>query len=202
MHAEDSRPLVSHRDLDHRRRAWIGIEMVKNSNRTSSMWRLLILAIVLLAAYSPGRHASAGAVEEDVLRSLRAKRLMRCPIAAGCNRDSPTSARDMTIAFASGSARLEGDAKSSIEKFVTHYRTEMPDRWPVTLSGYADGLGGEDYNRRLSRRRALAVRRALIDNHGFSPESIRMVAHGIRHAGSTIAAPEDRIVVMSAASRP
>ena len=162
------------------------------------MLRPLLSLILLLGAQSFGGHASAGDVERDVLRALRANRIMRCPTAESCNQQSSTNALDVTIAFSSGSARLGGGARLNVQKFAARYRAATSSKSPVTLSGYTDGIGGEEYNRRLSNRRAIAVRRALIGN-GLPPKSINTVAYGIRHAGSKTASPDDRVVVMRAA---
>ena len=73
----------------------------------------------------------------------------------------------------------------------------MPDKPSVRLTGYTDGLGDEAHNRWLSRRRALAVRRVLIHEYGFRPASVDALGNGIRRPESRVAAPDDRIVVIS-----
>jgi len=154
-------------------------------------WLIVLLVVPLFA----GR-AGAGDAEEDILRALRAKRIMRCPMAESCNQQSSAHALDVTVTFASGSARLDADARSNVQKFAAGYRAS--GRLAVTLSGYTDAIGGADYNRRLSHRRAAAVRRALTNN-GLPAASISAVGYGIRRVGSKTASRDDRIVVMTAA---
>jgi OOP family OmpA-OmpF porin len=47
----------------------------------------------------------------------------------------------------------------------------------IVITGYADSVGGEAYNQKLSERRATAVRQYLIDNFGIGPD--RLAARGI-----------------------
>ncbi|HKI50819.1 MAG TPA: OmpA family protein [Geothermobacteraceae bacterium] len=46
----------------------------------------------------------------------------------------------------------------------------------IVITGYTDSVGEEDYNQKLSERRAAAVRQYLIDNFGIDPD--RLAARG------------------------
>jgi len=49
----------------------------------------------------------------------------------------------------------------------------------VILHGFTDGVGSQEYNLKLSRRRAEAVSRYLTATYGIPPQRIGIIAHGI-----------------------
>jgi len=49
------------------------------------------------------------------------------------------------------------------------------------IAGHTDAKGGDDYNLRLSERRAEAVRRYLIDKFKLPPEALTAVGYGKEH---------------------
>lgn len=67
---------------------------------------------------------------------------------------------------------LSEASKTKIDELI--YRGAIDDRSAVSIIGYADYVGGEDYNLDLSRRRADAVKDYLIRS-GFRPASITVI---------------------------
>jgi outer membrane protein OmpA-like peptidoglycan-associated protein len=157
------------------------------------MMRFSLSILMLLAAACTSMDRAAADSEKDVLDALQAKRPMRCPVGSHC-RDQP----DVTIRFRTGSAELTGDASSTIATFVDRYR-KSTGKPAITLTGFADALGPAGYNAGLSRRRALAVRRILVDRHELSAGAIDIVAGGIRHEG--VVSADDRIAIVSITPR-
>jgi outer membrane protein OmpA-like peptidoglycan-associated protein len=51
--------------------------------------------------------------------------------------------------------------------------------WRLTIEGYTDNVGGVDYNLDLSRRRAAAVRSALIASYHIQGERLNTVGYGL-----------------------
>lgn len=166
------------------------------------MMRLLISAMVLLGAQASFDQAGADGREENILRLLQTKRIMRCPTATGCGQQVSPEDFNVTVAFSSGSARLDGEAKRNIRRFALRYLAHTPDARPVTVAGYTDGQGDEDYNYRLAARRGNAVRRVLIQTYRLPAGSIELQARGVRTTGSKAATREDRIVAISVAGGP
>ena len=48
----------------------------------------------------------------------------------------------------------------------------------VTIEGFADPAGSVEYNRRLSERRAEAVRRVMIERFGLPERQLKTVGYG------------------------
>lgn len=78
------------------------------------------------------------------------------------------------VLFESGRADLRAGADSKLNKLVA-FLNKYPDR-VVTIEGYTDSVGSEDYNQALSQRRADSVRSYLL-REGI--ESGRISASGM-----------------------
>ncbi len=50
----------------------------------------------------------------------------------------------------------------------------------VEIAGHTDELGSEEYNLKLSEKRALAVKQYLVE-HGISPDRIKAVGYGEKY---------------------
>ncbi|CAN5750410.1 hypothetical protein BH11PSE8_BH11PSE8_38710 [soil metagenome] len=79
------------------------------------------------------------------------------------------------VIFARDDATLSSEALATIERVAKVLLGVGIDR--VTVEGHADNQGGQDYNRRLSERRAEVVALALV-KHGFSWSNIVRRGHG------------------------
>jgi outer membrane protein OmpA-like peptidoglycan-associated protein len=77
------------------------------------------------------------------------------------------------VLFTTGRADLKPGATGNLSKLVA-FLDKYPDR-NVAIQGYTDSVGSEDYNQRLSERRADSVKSYLIEQ-GIS--SIRLAASG------------------------
>jgi outer membrane protein OmpA-like peptidoglycan-associated protein len=78
------------------------------------------------------------------------------------------------VLFESGRADLRAGADGKLNKLVA-FLNKYPDR-VVTIEGYTDSVGGEDYNQALSQRRADSVKSYLL-REGI--ESGRVTASGM-----------------------
>lgn len=86
--------------------------------------------------------------------------------------------RGMTITlgdvlFDTGKAQLKSGSERSLQK-LTQFLRENPKR-SVSVEGFTDSVGGDEYNQQLSERRADAVRESLIAQ-GVEPG--RIIASG------------------------
>jgi outer membrane protein OmpA-like peptidoglycan-associated protein len=77
------------------------------------------------------------------------------------------------VLFTSGQADLKSGTTGNLNKLVA-FLNEYPSR-TVTIEGYTDSVGSEDYNRGLSQRRADSVKAYLV---GQGIGSVRLVAAG------------------------
>lgn len=64
--------------------------------------------------------------------------------------------------------------------------------WTMSINGHTDDVGGDAYNLELSRRRAAAVRRVLIERHGIAAGRLRSAGFGASSPIETNDTPEGR----------
>jgi outer membrane protein OmpA-like peptidoglycan-associated protein len=79
------------------------------------------------------------------------------------------------VLFDTGMATLKPGAYTTIDRLATVLK-QAPDR-KVMIEGHTDSVGGDDYNRQLSERRAAAVQTALLER-GVSSNQITAVGKG------------------------
>jgi outer membrane protein OmpA-like peptidoglycan-associated protein len=77
------------------------------------------------------------------------------------------------VLFTSGQADLKAGVTGNLDKLIA-FLNEYPNR-TVMIEGYTDSVGSQDYNQRLSQRRADSVKTYLV---GQGIGSIRLVASG------------------------
>lgn len=88
--------------------------------------------------------------------------------------------RGMTITlgdvlFDTGKSQLKSGSERSLQK-LTQFLRANPKR-SVSVEGFTDSVGSEEYNQQLSERRANAVREALI-GQGVEPDRISASGYG------------------------
>ncbi|MDA8165173.1 MAG: OmpA family protein [Desulfobacteraceae bacterium] len=69
-------------------------------------------------------------------------------------------------------------------KKVADFMKQNPDL-KATIKGYTDYVGTEEYNQKLSERRAEAVKNYLVSNYGIDPGRISTVGYGKTHPLAT-----------------
>jgi outer membrane protein OmpA-like peptidoglycan-associated protein len=74
------------------------------------------------------------------------------------------------IYFDFASDRLKPESKPVLEEIVGVLK-DNPD-WKLTVSGHTDNVGGDVYNLDLSKRRAAAVKQALVTEYHIAPERL------------------------------
>jgi outer membrane protein OmpA-like peptidoglycan-associated protein len=89
-----------------------------------------------------------------------------------------------TVPFESRSSRLTPKARAVLEELLPKAGERR-----IQVSGHADSLGSAQYNQRLSKRRAEAVRAYLV-GHGVDGTRIELFAHG--EAKPVKACPEEK----------
>lgn len=85
---------------------------------------------------------------------------------------------DLQIHFASDSAALDATARRNVDEFAGALEDPKLDRTRFKIAGHTDDTGGAAHNLRLSRRRAEAVRRYLVEVRGIDADRLDIEAHG------------------------
>jgi len=74
------------------------------------------------------------------------------------------------IYFDFGQATLKPES-APVLKQIAQAMTDNPD-WQLTVEGHTDSIGGDAYNLDLSKRRALAVKQALVAQYNIAPDRL------------------------------
>jgi len=86
-------------------------------------------------------------------------------------------AQKSVVYFKFGSATLTPDAKKLVMGVIENIRK---DPYEITLNGYTDPAGKLEYNLQLSKKRALAVKKLMVES-GLSEEAITVFGFGPYH---------------------
>lgn len=82
-----------------------------------------------------------------------------------------------TVRFTINSSRISNEEMVNVYN-IAEWMKANPEA-NVTISGYADAdTGSSNYNMALSKRRAEAVRTALVDKYGINPDRLSIQAEG------------------------
>ena len=84
---------------------------------------------------------------------------------------------ESVVAFRFNESAIETSQMPAIEH-VAQYLKENPSV-NVTINGYASPEGTEEYNMKLSQRRAEAVKGILVDKYGIASDRINTIGHGV-----------------------
>ena len=84
---------------------------------------------------------------------------------------------ETVVAFRFNKALVETSQMPSIERVAAFLNQNQNVN--VTVNGYASPEGTEEYNLKLSQRRADAVKSILVDKYGISPSRISAIGHGV-----------------------
>jgi outer membrane protein OmpA-like peptidoglycan-associated protein len=108
--------------------------------------------------------------------------------------DKPSSLA-LPVQFSFDSADILPAAKSQLDALAEGIRLLPADK-AVLIEGHTDAAGSADYNEKLSQRRAQAVKRYLVAQHGLDPARLRALGMGEYRTldGRDPYAPENRRV--------
>jgi outer membrane protein OmpA-like peptidoglycan-associated protein len=102
-------------------------------------------------------------------------------IAAGPFTPDASNALAVPIPFGFDSATLASDAREPLDQIAEGIKLVHAQSHPdavMVIEGHTDAIGQSAYNKRLSQRRAAAVKRYLVSVHGLSPELLKAVGKG------------------------
>ena len=93
------------------------------------------------------------------------------------------------VLFDTNKAQLKPGAQRSLEKLAAFFK-EYPER-KAEIEGFTDSTGGDEYNQKLSERRAESVKQALVDM-GVEADRISTRGYGKQYPVATNATPAGR----------
>jgi outer membrane protein OmpA-like peptidoglycan-associated protein len=106
----------------------------------------------------------------------------------GISRSGPIpGALDHSVNFAANSADLTAAGRRELDRVALVLTRPEIDKCTIIIHGHTDGIGSAEFNQALSERRAEAVRRYFIAQHGI--DSKRLIAKG--HGSSQLLLPND-----------
>lgn len=121
------------------------------------------------------------------------------PVAAAAVELAPVPGQPESIAlpvqFAFDSAEILPKARAQLDAVAEGIKL-LPDSHRVLIEGHTDALGTPEYNLQLSRKRAEAVKRYLVTEHGLPAQRMKTVGFGEDRPidGVDASAPENRRV--------
>jgi outer membrane protein OmpA-like peptidoglycan-associated protein len=83
---------------------------------------------------------------------------------------------DRTVNFAFNSAELTPEARKELDAVADALRRPNTASLEIVISGHTDAVGTDEYNQKLSERRAEAARQYLVSQHGIDAK--RLIAKG------------------------
>lgn len=87
----------------------------------------------------------------------------------------------------------EDEIGSQHMAYLDRFARIVTDYYPgslITVEGFTDPVGSQEYNLDLGRRRAQAVKDYLVDQRGLQPDLVRVVSYG--EATDRLVAPDGR----------
>lgn len=129
----------------------------------------------------------------------RSLRIGDAPEAAPAPTAAPPASISMQIQFAFNSDRIDGKSETTMKNLATALASEQLKTRKFDIIGHTDGVGSADYNMRLSKMRAAAVKSYLV-NHGVSGDRLETEGKGETDLANPAnpAADENRRVVIVA----
>ncbi len=82
------------------------------------------------------------------------------------------------IKFASGSARISGDARTAASIASAVAMLKSKSYGSVEVAGHTDSSGAESFNKSLSQKRANAVRKRVVSLGGFDSSKFKAMGYG------------------------
>lgn len=119
-----------------------------------------------------GRADAASKKSDQVRSDLRSELSERI-----ANLDDYKPAGDVVVLFKFNSAKLTDEAKQHLDQIGKDQVGSMK-RYFVAIQGFTDKIGSDDYNLQLSRRRAEAVQKYLVETYNVPVYRIQIVGLG------------------------
>jgi outer membrane protein OmpA-like peptidoglycan-associated protein len=144
----------------------------------------LLLAVVALAftsvavvAEEPSSESIVCALNPQCAKKPLTRSMKRGLTVSGGQSEQKLSI-DIYVNFAYNSAELETDARITLDRLGTALSDSRLKAFNFMIAGHTDAKGGDDYNQKLSERRAEAVRQYLITRFEVEARQVSAVGYG------------------------
>lgn len=118
-----------------------------------------------------------GALATTAAALAAAEAQLPCPEVTQPEAVAPAAPLMATVRFTINSSRISNEEMVNVYN-IAEWMKANPDQ-KVTICGYADkDTGTSTYNMALSKRRAEAVQKALVDKYGINPDRLSIQAEG------------------------
>jgi outer membrane protein OmpA-like peptidoglycan-associated protein len=143
------------------------------------------------------------AEDQQFLKSLRTKRTRS--LSAGERQKVATLTKerpsiDLTINFEYNSANITGQAQSTVNELGKALADPQLRGSVFLVAGHTDAKGGDEYNQKLSERRAEAIKKFLSEKYGIQAENLVTVGYGktqLKNADNPAADENRRVQVVN-----
>jgi outer membrane protein OmpA-like peptidoglycan-associated protein len=106
----------------------------------------------------------------------RSIRLLDAPGNASPSQSTAASL-SLPVRFAFDSTEIAPSARPQLDALANGIKL-LPPQQSVVIEGHTDAAGGEQYNQALSERRALMVKRYLVQVHGIEMQRLKDTGYG------------------------
>jgi outer membrane protein OmpA-like peptidoglycan-associated protein len=107
----------------------------------------------------------------------RKRGLQRGVTVEGGNEEQPLSV-NLYVNFEFNSAELTSDARITLDQLGTALRDPKLAAFSFVIAGHTDAVGGDEFNQKLSERRAEAVRNYMIARCGIAANRLSAKGYG------------------------
>ena len=110
---------------------------------------------------------------------------------------------DLEIYFDYGSAEISPKAEPQMKQLADALLDPRLENSVVVVGGHTDAKGSDDYNQKLSERRAEAVKENLITKYKLSPDNLTTAGYGkreLKDKANPFAAENRRVQIVNLAS--
>lgn len=134
-------------------------------------------------------------LDRDAAPRTRSIRLLADAGEAAAASPARPGGLSLPVQFEFDSATILPAAQEQLDALAEGIK-RLPASRTVTIEGHTDASGSDEYNQQLSRRRAAAVKRYLVETHGIESRRLHDVGRGERQPieGSHPNAAENRRV--------
>ena len=110
---------------------------------------------------------------------------------------------DIEIGFDYDSAAIRSDSVKDVIELGKALASDALAGSRIVLNGHTDAAGSDAYNQELSERRAVSVRKFLVDNFGIKPDRLVAIGYGeesLKNTGDPLASENRRVEVINLTS--
>lgn len=148
--------------------------------------KLLLTSMIALVLLGPAGNASAQQIEKDYIRcrldpqcpkpGFRTLPFDKRGVTISGEAAEPPNSINFHVTFAYDSADLQNDSLITLDALGAALSDPSLKQFTFMIAGHTDARGSEDYNQKLSERRAASVARYLAER--FKIETGKLVIKG------------------------